>query len=151
MKLLSVIIVILVLGPCKSEKKGSEKNSEPANIATEKNEWKEEGQAEAVPINDATAEGKTYHLLVSFTSRSSGIDHKAKNQFDEFIKKFESDNNLTIEYEQVISGREGEVDYCFDLSKLSKSKQKTFISKSKALLTAATKQIQIYKECFHKR
>ena len=75
-----------------------------------------------------------YPLYISFFSRSSGIDHKVKEEYDKFILQFESDNKLKLKVEIIKWGREGEIDMCFMLSDISKKKQKDFILKSKEIL-----------------
>lgn len=93
-----------------------------------------------------------YRLYVSFFSRASGIDHKVKESFDEFIVKYESDNNLKIEYEVVKWGREGEIDYCFQLNNLSKKQQGKFITETRKILeTSKLVHIRENAECIYKK
>jgi hypothetical protein len=72
-------------------------------------------------------------LIISFQSRASGIDRGTKKEIDEFISKYEKEKGVQLAKEVVRWGREGEVDYCFKLSELSKEDQKDFVSGIKPL------------------
>ena len=71
---------------------------------------------------------------VSFVSIGSGIDIKAKKDFNQWILKFNAANKVKIT--PIISrwGREGETDYCFKFGKLSKKTCNRFIAQTKAHL-----------------
>lgn len=75
---------------------------------------------------------------VSFISIGAGTDGNAKDQFEQFITAFEQKNKVKLEYEKIPWGREGEVDYCFDLTGLDTKKQAQFITETKELLKGST-------------
>ncbi len=80
-----------------------------------------------------------YRFNVSFISIGSGIDHKAKEQFVQFIQQFDEKNNVKINKEITHWGREGETDYCLKLNELNKQQQEQFIKETKALLKNSTR------------
>lgn len=90
---------------------------------------KKENQKEEV-----AAEG-TSRFIVSFYSPGNGIDRKAKSQFDKFLKEY----STTLDFTTTRWGREGEIDYCFDLEELDTEKQAAFITEVKDLLAASKK------------
>lgn len=65
---------------------------------------------------------------VSFISVGGGIDKKAKSKFLNFIKEFDSLNQVTINYNISKWGKEGETDYCFTLAELKPEQQAKFIN-----------------------
>ena len=58
----------------------------------------------------------TGYLVVTFSSRGSGIDGKAMNKLDEIVISLGLNKAESTPLEKVSWGREGEIDYCFDLS-----------------------------------
>lgn len=93
---------------------------------------------QTVAAENSAAKDSSYRFIVSFISIGSGIDKKAKNQYEQFLKDFELKNNVTISYEKKYWGREGEVNFCFMLNELKKEEQESFILQSKNLLTNST-------------
>lgn len=79
-----------------------------------------------------------YRLNVSFFSRGSGIDRKAKKQLDDYVIQYEQKNKVKLNPEANAWGREGEIDYCFKLKDLNKNQQSNFIEEVKKLLEAST-------------
>lgn len=73
-------------------------------------------------------------VLISFISVGQGINSVALQQLEGFVNEFEKENSVKITFNKIAYGREGETDYCFDLSALKSDIKKVFISKSKALL-----------------
>jgi hypothetical protein len=73
-------------------------------------------------------------LVVSFYSICCGINHKAQEDLDKFIKRYEKTKGKQLTKTTVRWGREGEVDYCLKLSELSPREQKRFIAKVRSLL-----------------
>lgn len=89
-----------------------------------------------------------YDFTVSFFSPGSGIDHTAKDSYDKFLEGYKS----KVEVEQYRWGREGEIDYCLKLSKLSAAEKKEFIDKSKAILEKSDRvNYKENAECVHKK
>jgi hypothetical protein len=77
---------------------------------------------------------QTTRLVVSFYSICCGIDHKAQERLDKFIKRYEKAKGKQLTKATVRWGREGEVDYCLNLSELSRREQKRFIAQVRWLL-----------------
>ena len=75
-----------------------------------------------------------YRFNISFISIGSGTDGKARQEFLDFIKDFETKRNIQIEMETAEWGREGEIDYCLKLSQLNSEEQVKLISNIKELL-----------------
>jgi hypothetical protein len=92
---------------------------------------------ETVAVPEANSAGNVYRFIVSFYSIGTGVNSAAVQQLDEFVKKYETKNKVSIPYTPVRWGREGEVDYCFMLSGLSVAQQEAFIAETKALLKGA--------------
>ncbi len=84
---------------------------------------------------------------VSFFSIGSGIDYKSLKNFEEIIKSKQlSDSNLV--FNKYPWGREGEVDYCLDVNKLSFSQKKELEDSIRMLLsTAENARLNINKPC----
>ncbi len=77
---------------------------------------------------------QTQRLVVSFYSICCGIDSKAQEDLDKFIKRYEKTNRKQLTKAAVHWGKEGEIDYCLKLSELSRREQKRFISQVRLLL-----------------
>ncbi len=73
-------------------------------------------------------------LYVSFISTGAGIDREAKQNVLSFIENYNKVHNLSIVYETIRWGREGEVDFCFRLNELKKGKQNKFIQDMRELV-----------------
>ena len=73
-------------------------------------------------------------LYISFISKGSGIDREAKQNVISYIENYNKVHSLSITYETIRWGREGEVDFCFSLSELKKSKQNKFIQDLRELV-----------------
>ena len=76
----------------------------------------------------------TARLVVSFISICCGIDHEAKDKLDSFIARYEKTKGKQLTKATSHWGREGEIDYCFQLSEQSRKERKTFISKVRSLI-----------------
>ena len=89
-----------------------------------------------------------YRLIVSFFSPGNGIDHKMKQEYTKFIENY----GRKITFEDVLWGKEGEVDFCFSLKELSGKEQEEFVKTSKELLSKSTR-VHVYENtpCRHKR
>ena len=90
----------------------------------------------------------TYRLLVSFTSKGAGTDNEKRTAFlayvDAHVKK--------PAYKTINWGREGETDYCFNLSELSAKKDMiAFIEEVKKIASGSDRIIIAENaECQHK-
>jgi hypothetical protein len=61
---------------------------------------------------------QTSRLVISFYSICCGIDHKAKEKLDKFIRQYEKAKGKRLTKAAVRWGREGEIDYCLALLEL---------------------------------
>lgn len=82
---------------------------------------------------NAQQQGDTYS--VNFISVGTGIDSKAVDQLVAFHKKFEQDVKHKVPFTIRHWGREGEIDYRFDLKGLSPKQRKAFRDKIKQLFS----------------
>ena len=73
-------------------------------------------------------------LVVQFFSKGRGLDRKVYPEFKAFLKE----NYPTLIYSETRYGREGETEFCFDLSAFKNKKKKTFISDTKNILSKST-------------
>ena len=125
-----IAISLTVLMSCHSTKKTTENNT---TNSTQTNEG-------------------IYRFNVSFISIGSGTDGKARQQFLDFIKEYETKNSVKIVYEVANWGREGETDYCLKLSELKTDEQNKFIADSKELLKNSKRvRYTEYSTCKNKR
>jgi hypothetical protein len=85
-------------------------------------------------------------LVISFYSPGDGINYKAKADLDSYLSK-----NKEIVFSTHNWGREGEIDYCFDLKSLNyKTKQKV-LTEIKQLIGVQNKvRYMVNSECYHK-
>jgi hypothetical protein len=74
-------------------------------------------------------------LVVSFISIGTGIDYKAKDRLLSFVEEFQLQHQVKLNVSIKSWGREGEVDYTYDLDKLTKKQCKVFIEKIEALFS----------------
>ena len=89
----------------------------------------------------------TYRLVVSFYSKGEGIDNKVNDVFVKFLDAYPK----KIAYEPTHWGREGEIDYCLQLSELSASEQVEFVKKAKdLLLKSSLVHVNESATCVHK-
>ena len=112
-------IVVASVGCRTSAKNESSKADVPADSSSIK-------KAEAVD-----------YFKVAFISMGSGIDRQTKQKYDAFVKSFENENSIKMMLEVLRLGKEGETNYCFDLTGLSSRKQKKFIAGSQKILKDA--------------
>ncbi|MBI3517774.1 MAG: hypothetical protein HY062_00255 [Bacteroidetes bacterium] len=70
-----------------------------------------------------------YRLVISFISKGGGPDHKKQ----EALLAYVNGHPKKPAYKTVLWGREGENDFCFTLSELTKSEVTTFINEVKKI------------------
>lgn len=80
---------------------------------------------------------KTFRFTVSFISKGAGTDYQIKQKYDAFITDFETRNNIKVAVSKASWGREGEVDYCFDMTSLNKEITEKFIAESQVILSSS--------------
>lgn len=89
-------------------------------------------------FNSATGQTKSDSTIcsfkVAFVSIGSGVDYKAKKELDKWIIKFNTAYKLKIKPVITYAGKEGETNYCFDLTKLKKKQSQLFIKQTKEQL-----------------
>lgn len=105
-----------------------------ANNATE---TKKTEQPVAKVGTEEKTDKKLFRFTVSFISKGAGTDYQLREKFDGFITDFELRNKIKINVSKASWGREGEIDYCFDLSALNKELTDKFIAESKAVLSSS--------------
>lgn len=101
-----------------------------------------------VNINSTQESPKIYRLIVSFKSKGAGTETDKRTEFLKFV-----DNHpLKPAYKTVLWGREGETDYCFDLTELSSKKDLVAFTDQVKKITTGTDLIEVSEnaECLHK-
>lgn len=81
---------------------------------------------------------RTRRLVVSFYSICCGIDTQAKERLDKFIAAYEQAQGKRLAKQTGYWGKEGEMDYCFQLAELTVRERSGFIAKVRRLLTSST-------------
>lgn len=109
-------------------------------------------QSNTNTINTNAPHDSLYLMRVSFISRGSGTDRKAKQTYEQFIRQFEIDHNVMVQYEKTPWGREGEVDYCIKSITADTTLQRQFILQTNDQLKDK-KLVRIYENvpCKHKK
>lgn len=123
-----LLIIPIAFGSfnCKGSKKATK------NEAIVKSETSENKSNQGKDSNQST-----FRFTVSFISKGAGTDYQMKQKYDAFITDFETRNKIKLALSKASWGREGEVDYCFDIKELSKEIVEKFIAESKAVLSAS--------------
>ena len=104
--ILLIISVAMIIVACKTKNKVAINNT--ANTISE-------SPSTATPSIITPLPDSIYRFSVSFVSIGTGVDRNAKRQFVQYINEFGQKHNITLKYESVSWGKEGEVDYCFRL------------------------------------
>ncbi len=117
---LCIILFTILMGSCKNHKDITSASDDNPKSTAENN---------MVQLSDTS----NYSLLVSFFSIGSGIDFEVAKEYDQFIKKFESENQGKLLVERIPWGREGELDYCIRFEGLSPVNQKALLDKTKEI------------------
>lgn len=92
------------------------------------------------------------NLYVSFYSIAYGIDHEAQTGLKNYMAAFEEQHKVKLNVAEVRWGREGEIDYCFDLENLKADQKKEFIAGAKQVLSVS-KLVHIFENtgCRHEQ
>lgn len=98
---------------------------------------------DTIPSDNTEAK---FRFKVAFYSIGTGIDVDAKTNFDFFITDYEKQQKIKVDFQNFKWGREGEIDYCFRLSKMTKSQQNYFIEETKEFLKMSS-QIRFDEDC----
>lgn len=111
---------------------------------------------EAVKTADNTASASsnttdapiTYRLIVSFISKGAGTDSEKRTAFLAYV----DGHKLKPAYKTVTWGREGETDYCFNLSEITAKKELIGFIEDIKKIGAGSDMMNISEnaECMHK-
>lgn len=94
----------------------------------------------------------SYRFIVSFISIGEGPDRNGKEIFNAVIENWKTNRNKEIKFETIPWGREGEVDFCFDLKELDARSQNQFINEMTKNFSGHTLvQFSENEACKHKR
>ena len=74
------------------------------------------------------------NIVVSFISIGEGIDFEVAESYKQFIDTWKSASGKSVTYETVNWGREGETDYCIDMTNISDNESKKFLSETQQRL-----------------
>ncbi len=95
---------------------------------------------------------EVYDMIISFISKGAGTDRELKPKIDQIIEDFSAKNNVSLDFEKVGWGREGEVDYNFMFKNLSTAQKKDFIAQIKAAVGSSDMVFVAFnKKSVHKR
>ncbi len=72
-----------------------------------------------------------YRFIVTFISIGEGTDRKGRETLDGVLASWEKKKGAPIAFESMPWGREGEVDFCFNLKELSAKEQELFVADMK--------------------
>lgn len=87
-------------------------------------------------------------LIVTFFSTGSGIDRKTYPEFKDFL----TTNYPNLTFLEQRYGREGETQFCFDLSSFKKDDKNKFLTEAKAILSKSEiVRIQENSPCVYKK
>lgn len=131
MKFFSILFLFTIIFACGNTKKNADNSS---NTSTN------------VVVNNS------YRLIVSFISKGSGLDPKAKQAFSQYLTDYEAKTKIKVAFDKFAWGKEGETDYCFKLIELSIDQQSAFVSDLKTKLSGSDRVLyEENAECRHKR
>jgi len=130
----SIIIFMssLLVCACNNSKKVTNEKNEEENNHKDKVINSSDEHPEADSSN--TSPSDSSDLVITFSSRGEGINGNAVETLNSFIDEFESQYDVSIEFNINNWGREGEKDYCFNLENLNSKIKGSFIAESKGLL-----------------
>jgi len=141
LKLLILGGLLLTFAACKQSKETASTNTGTEAIET----------IEAISQKPDSVPA-TSRLVLTFFSPASGVDIKSVNRFEEFIGEYAGEKGINIDYEKTHWGREGETDFCLELTELDPKQQADFVSKTRILMESA-EHLNIYENapCKHRR
>lgn len=85
----------------------------------------------------------TARLVVSFTSKGAGIDHKTKDEFEKWLAQ-----RGDATWETTTYGREGETNFCFRLANMDSRRQEIFVKDVRTFLSGKeTVFVEEYAPC----
>lgn len=120
----SLLVVVLASG-CKPKQNGVTSTPAPAPTPTS-----DEIEAKKQAYNN---------IVISFYSKGEGVNVKAVETIEDFLKKYSAEINQPIPYNKISWGREGEVDFCISLAELKGEDKRIFVDKTREV----TKQFEL--------
>jgi hypothetical protein len=129
---------------------GSEEESPAAGESTQS------GTVSIQPVEPAPAaaenQGVVYRYLVSFFSEASGPDREGMDAFEKWVVDYGNKQKMTVAYDKIPWGREGETEICFKLEGMSAEQQSSFIAAANEQLKTA-KRTNVYENspCKHQK
>ncbi len=141
MKKVIMVLMVMSVFACKTKEKTQE--VAPAPVLQSANQQKEQRETIETPAKDE----KVYSVLIAFFSIGAGIDFDRKAEMDGYLEQLVSEK-VDFSVEKVAWGREGEVDYCVDLSKLKAAEQKRIIEKIQVIAKKSSWiDVKLNQEC----
>lgn len=154
--------LVLIAGACKSPKETAT-SSEPAPRAVKPLPESSQNSGSSTLSSTAMHEEvlmtdgenqmqNNYRFIVSFISIGEGTDRNGRETLDGVLASWEKKKGAPIAFESVPWGREGEVDFCFNLKELSKKEQELFVADMKSAFNGRSLiQMTENQPCVHKR
>jgi hypothetical protein len=91
-------------------------------------------------------------ITVSFISIGEGIDYERMTGYQEVLENWKSAAGKTLSYESIGWGREGETDFCIDMTNISDTESKKFLSETRERFKDnSLVQIETNQECKESR
>jgi hypothetical protein len=137
MKLICLIIPFSIFFTlsCKSPQQAQEPPAPPITANTSNDAViVNNGQAEVASNpgqNMQTSKDTRYRFIISLISIGEGTDRNAKEILDATLNSWKTSQKKEIVFEEIHWGREGEVDFCFQLKELSGEQQVQFMNELK--------------------
>jgi hypothetical protein len=154
--------LVLIAGACKSPKETATKPEATPRVVqplaeSSPNSGSSTINSTAMHEEVIMAEGEkqaqnNYRFIVSFISIGEGTDRNGRETLDGVLASWEKKKGAPVAFESVPWGREGEVDFCFNLKELSKKEQELFIADMKTAFNGRSLiQMTENQPCVHKR
>lgn len=125
-----------------------------APVAVETAEETSISSEQTTPVTPAENQqpAVVYRYLVSFFSVASGPDNEGMRNFENWVATYGNERKMTIAYDKIPWGREGETEICFILSGMNAEKQQEFITAANEMLKTV-KQVNTYENqpCKHQK
>ena len=91
--------------------------------------------APAPTSDEIEAKKQAYNnIVISFYSKGEGVNVKAVETIEDFLKKYSTKINQPIPYNKISWGREGEVDFCISLAGLKGEDRRIFVDKTREIV-----------------
>lgn len=129
------------------------KYTAPATVETgEESNTNEQKATEPEAATENQQPSVVYRYLVSFFSVASGPDNEGMRNFENWVATYGNERKMTIAYDKISWGREGETEICFLLSGMDAEKQQEFIAAANEMLKTV-KQVNTYENqpCKHQK